>query len=430
MIPLVTQFKRFGDSIGYTRFGWLFCGIMFILEQDYKTMKRSYTIIIFTLIPIMLTTFIAYWLYNNFERVAQKVEIGFQGEARDNPLLAAERLLKRMGTPVKIGHTLPKIKQLESQDTLILLEYGSFLKSTQTKQLLNWVRNGGHLIWVSDVLNNVQEKAIAPDPLFKRLSIRQYQNDLNGFEVAQILPTKFVWAQYHLQVAFDSDYHLKSPLPATKIGNKYGIHLLFHYFGNGMISVLSDMWFIENNRIDLFDHAKFLWLLVNSERSATNVWLVYTKTYNDDINIPSSKNAMPPLWNLLWTNMWAIIISVMILLLFWLWAASRRFGPLLPVPPRIRRRLLEHIEASGHFWWRQDRALMLLRGAKQALLKRLESVHPDWIRLSNTELSQRLALVSGLNAQEIENAWHCTKPDNEITFTQTVQIFTKIRKFL
>jgi len=73
---------------------------------------------------------------------------------------------------------------------------------------------------------------------------------------------------------------------------------------------------------------------------------------------------------------------------------------------------------------------MLLRGAKQALLKRLESVHPDWIRLSNTELSQRLALVSGLNAQEIENAWHCTKPDNEITFTQTVQIFTKIRKFL
>jgi hypothetical protein len=128
--------------------------------------------------------------------------------------------------------------------------------------------------------------------------------------------------------------------------------------------------------------------------------------------------------------MWAIIISIMILLLFWLWGASRRFGPLLPVPPCIRRRLLEHIEASGHFWWRQDRAFMLLRGAKQALLKRLESVHPDWISLSNTELSQQLALVSGLSAKKIENAWHCTKPDNEITFTQTVQIFTKIRKFL
>ncbi len=380
-------------------------------------MKRAFIVFIFILIPITIITSVSYWFYNNFEYISEEVESGFRGEARKNPLLAAEQLLKRMGTPVKQIHTLPN-HQLDSQSTLILLEYGSFIKPTQTKQLLKWVRKGGHLIWVSRIVDNVQEQTIPPNPLFELFDIQQHQNHLKKFAIAQTLPTKFIWNQQHLEVAFDSKYFLKASSALRKIGNKYGTHLLFYYFDAGMISVLSDMRFIENDKIGQFDHAQFLWLLANFERPATKVWLLATQ------------DMLPSLWALLWANMWAIIISTTVLLLFWLWVASRRFGSLLPVPPRARRRLLEHVEASGYFWWQQDQSHVLLHTAKQALLKRLGSVYPDWISLEYTELSQRLAQISGLNASEIENALNNNKTDSEVAFTQTIQIFTQIRKML
>ncbi|HDN26171.1 MAG TPA: DUF4350 domain-containing protein [Thioploca sp.] len=395
-------------------------------------MKSSSIIIVLALLAAGIIIYIGFWFYNHFEIFTEEVEIGFQGEARDNPVLAAERLLQRMGISAKTVQSLPDVEyDLGTQDTLLSLEYGSSLDASQSEQLFSWVKEGGHLIMVSDTLYDVLGETIKTnaDPLLAELYIRQYQNGLKESEIAEASPTSFAWAQYFLQVGFDPEYYLEPSYDPTKtIDDKYGTHLLFYYYGTGMISVLSDMAFIENDTIDEYDHAQFLWLLVNLERPAARVWLLRTQTEAGAGGEGNGK--MPSLWILLWKNMWAVIISAMILLLFWLWARSRRFGTLLPAPPRTRRRLLEHIEASGHFLWQQDQALRLLHGARQALLKRLDSVHPDWTRLSHAELSRWLAQVCGLSADEIELALYGTKPDTEIAFTQTIQILTQIRKTL
>ncbi len=393
-------------------------------------MKNSRTIIFVSLFITGVIIYIGYWLYTHFEIITEEVEVGFRGKARDNPLLAAERLLTRMGTSATTVQSLSD-SDLGLGDTLVLLQYDTSLDDEQTQELINWVDSGGHLIIAHNRSREAQKDTSQPNNfVFEEISVTQHQNGLDENEIAP--PTEFIWGQYRLQVAFNpNDYLENEHYPAEKISDDYGTHLLSYYYGAGILSVLSDLEFIENDKISEYDHAQFLWQLVNFDRVITRVWLLHTYM--------GSHKSEPSLWILLWQNLWTMIISGILLLLFWLWAASRRFGPLLPVPPKTRRRLLEHIEASGHFLWRQHQTTLLRYSAVQALLKRLESVHPDWVRLPHTQLSQRLAEVCELPAEEIEKALSLTKlsftknrqpVETEITFTQSIQFLTQIRKKL
>ncbi|MGH8681278.1 MAG: hypothetical protein ACREVP_07215, partial [Burkholderiales bacterium] len=62
----------------------------------------------------------AWWFFTNFERVPEKQWIGYQGEARRNSFLAAERLLARMGVPVRHVKTPGELRELPPNGTLIL----------------------------------------------------------------------------------------------------------------------------------------------------------------------------------------------------------------------------------------------------------------------------------------------------------------------
>ncbi len=365
-------------------------------------MKHAQIIILVILVTIFVS-FIGYWFNKNFEYVSEIVEIGFQGKARDNPLLAAKRLLEDLGTPVNTVQYFPYLNQ---QDTLVLVDPG-FIEN-ENQQLRPWIKNGGHLIIASD------------EPLLSAFDILFL--DKTDDAIINTEPTKFIWNNYPLHVAFDQNYYIETQhdYAYTKtIRDKDGIHFLSVKYGTGILTILSDIAFIKNDKIGDYDHAYFLWQLV--EDTVEDIWLWYSLENNDE--------EFPSLWILLWRNIWTVIISSTILLLFWLWLASRRFGPLLPSPPRARRRLLEHIEASGHFLWRHKQGDILLQSAKQALLKRIELVHPDWSSLSPSELSQTLAQISGLQAKDIEIAL-LSKNKNKLAFTQTIQIFSKIRHFL
>lgn len=380
-----------------------------------------------TSLGLMVLFYSGYWLNTHFKQHCEAVEIGLQGAAADNPLLAAQRLLTRMGSVVITTTSVIKLKQLRSQDTLILCGTEGLFDATQTQQLLNWVEAGGHLILASNTVFDGSKNS--SNPLLQQLKIYRLEDRLEYLPENQIIPaTPLTWENEALQIAFDPHYRLEyTDDPAIEILDDYGTHFLFYYYGTGMISLLSDMQFIHNQAIGQYDHAQFLWLLVHFERPAQQVWLLRSPHLS---GITKTADNIPSLGQLIWLKWRAVVISAGILLLFWLWHIMSRFGPLLPDPPGTRRRLLEHIEASGHFLWRYRQTEFLLRGARQAVLTKLASVHPDWIRLSPSELSQQLAPLGKLSAKEIEEALYHTQPQTEIAFTQAIRILTQIRKML
>lgn len=364
-----------------------------------------------------------YWIYNNFK--FEKVEL--LTKVNNDPFLAAKKLLKQMGTSVTTIQSLPK-QELNIQDTLILLQYNSLLEKQTTQKILNWVDDGGYLIIVSDVIHDEQNIDVQPDLLLAELDVFQYQNDLIA---TQIEPTEFDWQQYKFQVLFDPNYYLQANDndPIQDIQDSYGSHLFQYYYGTGMISILSDLSFIENDKIAAYDHAQFLWHLTHFERLETKIWLLnYTPTYNpqsNPINNLDTSIKLPSLLTLIWTYMWTAVISA-ILLLFWLWSVSQRFGPILPMPKPVRRGLLEHIEASGNFLWRQGKKSTLLNNARQALMQQIKLIHPNWNQLSSSQLSQKLAQRCKLPRIEIEDIL----TGKNTNLIQTVKTISKIRKAL
>lgn len=341
-------------------------------------MQRHYYLLSYAIIIVTVLSFIV-WFYTHFERVTETVEVGFHHQAYRNPLLAAEQLLKRMGVAVETTAGLPQNVRAPPQETIVLAQADSPIQYFESIELFSWVAAGGHLIMVSDSLAD----SPPTDPLLDTLGIAQYEQDAL-IDVQS--PVTLHWEGYSLQVAFHPYYRLTAtqPKPKIMIGDDYGFHLLHYDIKAGMITVLSDLWFIENDQIGAYDHAQFFWQLVSFNRSVDRVWLWYVPLYTDETRSRS-------LWSLLWQHASAVIISMSILILTGVWAASRRFGPLLPNPPQKRRRLLEHIEASGHFLWQHQQGLTLLEASRQAVLEQLELRYPEWHHLSPAQRSQRLA---------------------------------------
>ena len=115
--------------------------------------------------------------------------------------------------------------------------------------------------------------------------------------------------------------------------------------GKGFITLVADLERIENPAIGDAEraNAKFLWQLVHKHHAVpAGVWLIH-------------QDAMPPLWQLIWKHAWALVLTLALLLPLTLLALSPRFGPLIPKPEPDRRRILEHIHASGLFMWQRHR---------------------------------------------------------------------------
>jgi hypothetical protein len=143
------------------------------------------------------------------------------------------------------------------------------------------------------------------------------------------------------------------------------------------------MRFIENKEIEHADHAEILWYLVHGKQSIyagtlpSAVWLIH----NDE---------MPALWEILWKYAWAFILSLLFLLIAWLFKYTRRFGPLIPKYAENRRSLEEHITSSGSFYWKNNNRKMLLEASRNALVNKLARTHSGWSQRNEQEKVQIL----------------------------------------
>ncbi len=399
--------------------------------------------------------------FSSCEKRTIELPSGYTGEAARNPYLAAQRVLERLGTKVQSLPDLSALARLPPENaTLIVPTARRALGRARAAELLEWVARGGHLVVVSWQLFDDPQRS--PDPVLDPIGVRQYLNDFAAEEPDGELPepgppadpppaprapqplvteASFVddeaaeepsapeIARAHfsdrdapLSVEFDPAFRFElapeaAELEVFAIADANGAHWVSVQEGRGFVTALTDDYFMTHPKIGEWDHAELVYRLAHFEGRDGPVWIVYGDDY-------------PSALALVLRHAWMVLASAGLLLVLWLWSASRRFGPLAPDPPRERRELMEHVRAAGRFQWRRGAARELLVATREALLARVRERHPALASAEPAEQAERLAGLSGLTRESVERALAWQTDVEAGRFAQNVATLEKIRRSL
>jgi hypothetical protein len=367
---------------------------------------------------------LSWWAYSKFEFYDTQSELGYRGEARKNPYLAAGRLLEKFDARVRFKqvYTGPP----PPGATLLLPTPRRGLSMQQSQRLRQWAEAGGHLILVTWTLWDDQRSE--GDYLLDPLGVHQFQNEpvtkpgaaqnKAALPADPSQPVRLPDKTGQLDVSFDSHFMLKDAAreAAWALADDNGAHVLHYRVGHGAITALSDDRFLTNDAIEKRDHAALVVWLFNP-KPGSEVWIVQS----DDV---------PPLWRWLLDHTAPAVTSALALLVFWLWAASRRFGPTILAPRSERRSLVEHISASGRFLWREARGAALYEAVLDELRQRIRLRHPAWAELPVEEMAQRAAALSGMAPTAVRRALLGGARRREEDFVHDIQTLETLRKRL
>lgn len=360
---------------------------------------------------------------SSLRREEREIDVGFQGEARANPLLAAERFLREMGIPARSSG----LSVLPGADHAILLTLpGHALDVARRTRLLDWVRAGGHVVATATGPATTRGDLMS-DPLLEACGSKGLAD---GDDMEEGIPSALAQRGEHritvagerrpLTVLIRKDVGLGAT--AERKGEPVFDAasppvLVTCALGKGRVTVLSDLIFTSNAELGERDHARLLWRLVTLDHAPAAVLLV-------------REEHGPSRSGLVFGRGLPLVVALALLGLAAALRAGVRFGPLLPLPPRGRRSLLEHVEAVGSLLWRTGRGDVLLAAARADLLARASRRRPGLARLGPDARVQALAGAAGVSPQALRGALEDPLPTSSEAFVQAVHTLQNVRRSL
>lgn len=326
------------------------------------------------------------WFYANFERVTEREHVGFSGEAARNPLLALTRLIARMGLESRAIGSAAALDKLEAGAALVLPRGRAGYTTERASRLRSWVDAGGHLIVEAEgpgsrdtVLHALQVSATAGAG-----KARAQPAEIRLPHAAK--PLRVQMAPAVTLADFD-----RSGRTGYAASDGAGTLLLHRALGRGHVTVLPSFYFMTNLAIGEHDHAQLAWEIVRFVPGTRLVAIAPRLT-------------RPSIFGWLAEEAREALIAAAALLLLWLWRAATRFGPIVAEPSPERRRLLDHLRASGRYLWRAGAAPRLIAAARETCLQNIARTRPALMDLTRAERARRLATLTQLPLREIELA--------------------------
>lgn len=322
------------------------------------------------------------WFATRIERVPETEQVGYTGEARRNPYLAALRLARRMGLAANELKGAPDLNRLPAVAVLLLPNRRQALTPTQRTGLMNWVQGGGHLVLEA-------EAAVVSDPFTDAFGVRRAGTERESGKRGPVRLSPTAPPVELSGIALGTRTRLIAPGTGVRalVETGWGLQLVQVEHGRGLVTVVADLAFAENRLIGVADHAEFLWQLARSLPTSRE-FLVFNRIERLS------------LWQWLTEHALAVLVSGAALLVLWLWRIGPRFGPVAADLPPARRRLLDHLRASGRFHWNNRGRDRLAEAAREACLARLARAHPGFASLPPGERAARLATYAGITEAE------------------------------
>ncbi|SFP63868.1 DUF4350 domain-containing protein [Pseudomonas borbori] len=342
------------------------------------------------------------YLLSRIQPYEETLEHGPAPEAQANPYLAAEHFLRQQGLQVQRSADLRLLASLPSAgQTLLLLGDRQRMSPRQVERLLAWTAKGGHLVFVAERLWD-EDEGKSGDLLLDSLGLQQYQSDaLDQSDDEAEEPEAAASAypeltQLYLEnedapayFGFDTAFHLYDADNRAHVwaNSAAATHLVQLYHGDGLVSVLSDAWIWQNDRIADYDNAWLLWYLAQDSA----VTLLYHAKRDG-------------LFSLLLRHFPQALLALVLLLGLGLWRVGMRQGPLQAPASPSRRQLQEHLRGSADFLLRRSGQHSLLQGLQEDIQRRARHRHPGFERLGVTEQWQLLARLTRLPSRAISQA--------------------------
>lgn len=403
-------------------------------------MKLNPRAIITALIIPVLIGLLVFGFSHLYEKIDDNDWKPLTGEAKNNPLFASRLFLKRMGIPTQTVENIHSLNELPSTNSVILMTASRY---TLTDEILDklfiWVENGGHLIvpsieywqesyYVTDEVlvrdnDDSEELRTSADPIQRMIQV--HIDDENHVQFEEDTPreiqlpnasTPLKLGEEHFHaIILDSDNEALQ-LETVQLDNKNLI--IRQTLGAGLITLASSLNFIEYRALAEYDHAEILWHLLHRNKledsSPDEVWLIHS----DD---------SPNLLSVIWKRFWAVIIMLAVLLLTWALRVSKRFGPLIPKQDEDRRHLMEHIKASGAYYWKHKQGEILLSSTRIASNQRLSQRIPGWHSLTKDQQAEAVASRLALDTQQVFQTLHGNISHSPHDFTETIKQLEYIR---
>ncbi|MDH5572186.1 MAG: DUF4350 domain-containing protein [Gammaproteobacteria bacterium] len=380
-------------------------------------------------------------------------DYGWDKKALQNPYLAAEQYLHKLGMPVISSNSFEKLKHLPEGGTVFISNGSKVLTAKRVDKLLQWVNNGGHIIIAAPVYNkdkpdalltkfNVENHPVENNKKSKvkgqkKLSTRMEElNKLNGIKNYnadkldnnipddEITRLKFTDLDTDIEINFSPKTHLThpalyaddndtltEPTPSYWIGSEYGVHFMQFDVGDGLLTVISDKGIWDSHNIGTLDHAYLIWTLSNH---FSEVILLYGAQ-------------MPSIFNFFWKYAFETILSGSIFLLAWLIFKGRRFGKIHPQTSGAHRSIAEHIQASSNYLWRNRKFEQLLQPVRQDVIQHLHKYFPSYSYLDHNEKIHLISEHTKIDTEQIELALMNSSDNNSQDFQHIMSTLQKIR---
>jgi hypothetical protein len=380
-----------------------------------------------------------FWLRANFEQETDKVRVGFRGEAQRNPWLAAERLLARMNLPASDLREYDGLRKLQPDSVLVLPQGRQTLSESLRAGIVDWVQSGGFLVIEA-------ERPSIRDPLIDAFGVMRVEDkdnsktdehrqraggisrnngefrnndeykananhidsdslDLTVLKLPGSALTSLVW--------MEADFSLVSERAWFRAGTDYSANILMLREGDGNVVVVTDLDFATNGEIADLDHAQFVVELAHfAQRSGPVIFFI--------------NPGQPSLMQWLLTHAWAPASAAALAVLLWLWKSIPRFGPVAPDPERARRRLLDHLRASGRFLWARGQGGRLLEVSREACLRKLSRTLPDFETATESTQASRLIRMFGISSEQAQQILSPQAPGKMLHFMHTIQLYQTI----
>ena len=310
--------------------------------MDRKTTLRA------ALVGLPLAAALVYVALNWYTVEEESVWVDAGPLARADAFLAYERLLTRSGAQVHVATSPSQLDALPRGGALVLAGRRlAYMTPARVGHIVSWVDGGGILVVEA-------ERRGIDDPLLDALGIeRTFPQRRRGERMVPEPPASvavqrsptFDWPgeSKRLTVALGSgrnglrDQRVRSDATVVRQGDR--VVMMSFAEGEGRVTIVPRLDFLDNSVIGKLVHARFGWRLVSPDGTTARIVTLFTKMES------------PPFLDWVARDAWAVALAAALLVAAWLARIVPRFGPLAPEPPPVRRSLLEHIVSSGRYLW-------------------------------------------------------------------------------